>query len=294
MDNITAKVSCFARAYHCRNNTEWIFRDEAAEGILGQEDYSAIAQSMTAGISFFAPQFSGTPDEALRFIADKRLSPSVLARSAFCERHLENELRLGCSQYAIFASGYDTFALRKRFTGLRVFELDKPEMLEDKLRRIESFGLELSCETEFIGCELAAPQWADALEKSGFKPEAKSFGSLLGISYYLDAQAFDALLGGIARLWSKGSAICLDYPSPKGGEASSQTRALAAGANEQMQAQYEYSEMEQLLSRNGFLIYEHLDHRQMTEAFFAKYNAANPGRRMEAPEGVCYLLAVKE
>ena len=46
MDNMTAKVSCFARAWHYRNNTVHIFADDAAEKLLG-EDYDRIAASMS-------------------------------------------------------------------------------------------------------------------------------------------------------------------------------------------------------------------------------------------------------
>ena len=45
MENITAKVSCFARAYHTRNNTTHIFADTAVGLLLG-EDYDRIAQSV--------------------------------------------------------------------------------------------------------------------------------------------------------------------------------------------------------------------------------------------------------
>ena len=54
MDNTTAKVSCFARAYHYVNTPVHIFANRAAQGLLG-EDYDNIAQSMTQGISFFIP-----------------------------------------------------------------------------------------------------------------------------------------------------------------------------------------------------------------------------------------------
>ena len=108
MENITAKVSCFARAYHYKNSTSPIFADTAAEALLGQ-DYDRIAESMTQGVGFFLPGFNGSPEEGLRLIVDRQLSPSVLGRSAYCERMLENETRLGCRQYVIFASGYDTY-----------------------------------------------------------------------------------------------------------------------------------------------------------------------------------------
>ena len=35
MDNMTAKVSCFARAYHYNNNQVHIFKDSFAELLLG-------------------------------------------------------------------------------------------------------------------------------------------------------------------------------------------------------------------------------------------------------------------
>ena len=80
MDNLTAKVSCFARAYHYKNNRVHIFADEVAEKLLG-DDYDLVAQSMSQGISFFLPGFQGTQKEGLRLIVEKHLSPSVLGRS---------------------------------------------------------------------------------------------------------------------------------------------------------------------------------------------------------------------
>ena len=63
MDNMTALVSAFARAYHYRNNHTWVFADPIAEKMLTDEEYTAIAQNMSQGISFFAPDFRGTQEE---------------------------------------------------------------------------------------------------------------------------------------------------------------------------------------------------------------------------------------
>ena len=89
MDNMTAKVSIFARAYHYRNNRIHIFADDYAEKILGA-DYDRIAENMAQGINYFMPGFEGTKEEGLRLIVDKQLSPSVLGRSAFCEEMLKD------------------------------------------------------------------------------------------------------------------------------------------------------------------------------------------------------------
>ena len=53
MDNMTAKVSCFARAYHYKNNSIHIFSDNIAEKLLG-DDYNQIEKNMTDGLDFFA------------------------------------------------------------------------------------------------------------------------------------------------------------------------------------------------------------------------------------------------
>ncbi len=54
MDNMTAKVSCFARAYHHKNNSVHIFNDGATEAILGK-GYEEISKSMIDGLPFFFP-----------------------------------------------------------------------------------------------------------------------------------------------------------------------------------------------------------------------------------------------
>ena len=120
MDNTTAKVSCFARAYHYRNNDIWAFADPFAEKMLTDEEYTAISQNMSQGISFFAPEFRGTPEEALRYIVDHQLAPSVLARGAFCERAIGNAVRNGCGQIVLYACGYDTFSLRNQHKELKI------------------------------------------------------------------------------------------------------------------------------------------------------------------------------
>ena len=77
MDHMTALVSCFARAYHCRNSELPVFADLVAEQMLTAEEYDAISRNMTQGIQYFAPDFHGTQEEALQFIVNHQLAPSV-------------------------------------------------------------------------------------------------------------------------------------------------------------------------------------------------------------------------
>lgn len=84
MENLTAKISCFARAYHYKTNERPIFGDSAAAALLAR-DYDAIAAHIAQGIQFFAPGFTGSADEALKIAVDGQLSPSVLGLSYYMD-----------------------------------------------------------------------------------------------------------------------------------------------------------------------------------------------------------------
>ena len=165
MDHMTAKVSCFARAYHHKNNEIHIFDDSVAEELLGK-DYELISKNMTEGLRFFFPDFEGTQEEGLRLIVDKQLSPSVLGRSAFCESKLAEEKEHGCRQYVIFASGYDTYSYRNTDNSLLVFELDFPEMLSDKLERMQKH--KMNSKAVYVPCNLSEKSWKEQLMKEGY------------------------------------------------------------------------------------------------------------------------------
>lgn len=288
MEHMTAKVSCFARAYHFKNNRIRIFEDSAAESLLGN-DYEQIAQNMMDGIPFFLLGFAGTREEGLRLIADKQLSPSVLGRSAFCEKMLEKEKSLGCEQYVIFASGYDTYSLRNTDKALSVFELDLPEMLADKSERIKRIGAKTG--SVFVPCNLANMTWKEKLLQAGYLPTRKSFGSLLGISYYLSKEEFRSLLHAISELMVDGSVLCFDYPCEEESKETKTNQMLAMGAGEQMKAKYSDLELKELLLNCGFEITVHLNDDQMTRQFFSDYNHCNGENAMKAPVGVGYVLS---
>ena len=60
-----------------------------------------------------------------------------------------------------------------------------------------------------------------------------------------------------------------------------------------MLATYTYQDIEEILSNNDFLIYEHLNSKELTNNYFDTYNTLNPNNKIIAPTGVSYCLAVK-
>ena len=250
MEYMTAKVSCFARAYHYQNNTTWIFKDEYAADLLGENEYAAISSNMAEGIKFFAPGFEGDKEQTLEWIVNNQLAPSVLARSAFNETHLWSEYGTGMKQYVLFAAGYDTFSHRNTFGDISIFELDLPGMIEDRLTREAESGLHSPANCHMIPCDLADEGWKGLLAENGFLPEQKSYGSLLGISYYLSKEAFEKMLGNISEVFTAGSAICFDYPASEGSQETVRNEKLAKAAKEEMKAKYSYPEQALLVYHN--------------------------------------------
>ncbi len=299
--SMTALVSAFARWHHAEHNGVKIFDDSLAGAILSGDEKLHIAASMGKGIAFFNPAFSGTEEEALRWIVDNQLAPSPLGRSAWAEKALQAAVSAGAEQYVIIAAGYDTFAYRQpEWAGkLRVFELDSPFMSMDKQKRVREALGDTPRNVSYAPIDLAAEPLSEALRACGmFDERAPSFFSLLGISYYLSKGSFRALIEAIADMEQSSSLIAFDYPdeltyTERAGERAKKQAMMARGTGEAMLAGYARAEMERLLSDFGFGIVEHLTPDEITKLYFGAYNRANPERAITAFDNVNYCLAVK-
>lgn len=300
--SMTALVSAFSRAYHVENNKVKIFDDSIARLLLTDEEYFQISKSMADGISFFNPNFTGTKDEALRWIVDNQLSPPPLGRAAFAEKALQTAVSIGTRQYLIFGAGYDTFAYRQPTWAekIQIFEIDHPFTANDKRIRLEKAKITIPNNVDFIETDFTNEQWQTGLTQNTiFDGNQISFCSILGVAYYLSRQTFNELITVLSLILPKGSSIVFDYPdentyTEKAGERAKKQALLAGAANEKMLASYSYGDMEKILSEHGFLIYEHLTPMEMTQQHFGTYNQANPTHPMTAFDNVNYCLAVRK
>ena len=282
MNNMTALVSCFVRAYHTENSNIKVYNDAFASKILTKEEYFNIASNMTSGIKYFNPNYEG--DEPLKWIVNNNIGPSVLARAAFNEKHLFNDIKLGLEQYVIIASGYDTIGYKVN-KKIKVFELDKKEIIEDKIKRTKNFDNE---NISYISCDFNE-NWILDLLNSGYDKNKKTFCSLLGISYYLPKSTFSKTIKLLSDNMPKGSSIIFDYPNE---HKETKTEELAKLANEEMKSNYSYDEVLKIAELSNMQIYEHLESVQIDNTYFYDYNTLNT-IKLKAPKGVSYCLLVK-
>lgn len=288
--NMTALVSCFARAYHNRNSSIKIYEDNFAEKILSNAEYDSISANMSNGIKFFNPKFTGSSEEALEWIVNNNLAPSVLARSAFTAISIKRDKELGLKQYLIFASGYDTYAYADK--ELQCYEIDRAEMIDDKLKRVNRANIDNS-NVKYVKTDFTLANWQNSLVNSDIDWNKKVFCSLLGISYYLTKEQFYSMIGKISELMCKGSTIVFDYPIIEDSEKEEITRKLAKGANEEMKSKYSFEELELKLQECGLLIYEHLNDEDINNQYFNEYNQKSRNKII-ASKGVNYCLAVRK
>ena len=271
--NMTALVSFDTSAYHQKSKVMKYFDDPLSTKLITKKEYEMIRLSMSQGISFFNPNFKGSKEEALKWIVDHQLSPSVLLRSAFCKEAIEEMKEKGCKQYLDFASGYDSFAYYYQ-NQMHVFEIDKKEVIEDKRQRCKDVDIE---NIQFLSIDLGKDNWINRLL----------------VSYYLTHDQFKRLLKEISKHMIKGSRLVYDYPSYQESDETRKSEVLAKEANETMRAKYSFEQLKEILDLCHLKIVRHDDYRITLDSLI-HYNEYYKDNPIIAPKGVCYCVAEKE
>lgn len=296
--SITALMSSFGRAFHAESEEHPVFADHLAKELMTADEYAAVQGYILGGAQFFEPEIAPaeqTPKELLRQLINTHIAPSPLCRAAYTERALKAAVLTGTKQYVILGAGLDTFAFREPefLSKYRVFEVDHPLTQSDKLERITRAGWTVPDNLTFVPVDFAKDNLAERMIATGFDPAAKSFFSWLGVTYYLSAEAIDAMLSALSGLCADGSTLVFDYPDENFFDAPEKrvqnTIMMAKAGGEPMKTVFPYSELETLLEKHGFLIYELLTPDDIQRDIIDK-----AGADLKAFEHVNYCLAVRK
>ncbi|WP_299093828.1 class I SAM-dependent methyltransferase [uncultured Metabacillus sp.] len=298
--SLTSLLSAFGRAYHSLNDSPKLFDDYLAMDLISKEEFSEIRKNLIQAAHFFnkdlAQRFKDDPEKILKWITQVQLSPTPLARMAYCEKVLLNEIKLGLKQYVILGAGMDTFCFRHPDLqkSLEIFEIDLPATQEIKMKRLAAAKLEIPNHLHFVSIDFTKEFSDEELFKKGFT-EQKTFFSLLGVSYYLTKNEIKKVIKNLFNRVPSGSSIVFDY----GDETLFHEKGLynrvvnmvkmAAASGEPMKSCFSYSEMESLLEEQGLLIYEHLSPAEINDQFFRDRTD-----HLTAFEAIHYIHAVKK
>lgn len=296
--SITALMSSFGRAFHAENEEHPVFRDFLAKELLTEEEYNAVQGYILSGAKFFEPDLDTghiSPKEIVRLLVNQHLAPSPLCRAAYTENLLKNIVQTGIAQYVILGAGMDTFAFREQkfVEHHKVYEVDHSLTQNDKQARIARAGWHTPENLTFVPVDFAKDSLSEKLLASGFEKDAETLFSWLGVTYYLSAEAIDKTLGEVDRLCAEGSVLVFDCPDEGFFSASEKrvqnTILMAKAGGEPMQSAFSYAELENLLGRHGFRIYDWLTPGDIQSRII------EPARsKLKAFEHVNYCLAVKK
>ena len=285
------------RAYHTAEGGE-ICNDPLAVKLLGVGRFGQIAAQMTAGREWFLPGDTGTQEEALRRIVNQKLDPAVLARAAWWEQELRRELTMGLKQVLLLGAGLESLPCRQtaEMERMSFYEVDTPAVLAEKEKCLREVGITTPRNVYRVGVDLAEDWEKTLLEMTPFATEQRTLTALLGVVYYLPRAAMEALLKRLAAITSQGSSLLFDCPMRDfgtGEDAAGQQRALAKSAGETMEQGYTLPELALMLERHGFLIYEDMGPREITERFYAGYNEGHPESPVLPLPGTALVLAAR-
>jgi len=298
--SLTSLIAAFGRAYHSRYDSPKILDDFIVNHLITEAEFSAISKNLIDGIHFFnkdiGERYKDEPEEILKWITQIQVSTVPLARSAFCEKVLLNEVKSGLKQYVILGAGLDTFAFRfpELQNSLKIFEIDHPDTQALKKKKLEAAKLTIPDNLNFVPMDFTTEFSYQNLVKEGFENK-KTFFSLLGVSYYLTKEENASLIHHFFANAPSGSSIVFEYANEKLFEEKGLSNRVenfvkfAAASGEPVKSGFSYDEITNILDKSGLEIKEHLSPAMINELLFK-----NRADYLSAFETVHYIHAVKK
>lgn len=136
----------------------------------------------------------------------------VVVRTRFFDDFLLRASRgAGARQVVLLAAGMDARAFRLGWPpGTRLYELDRPEVLEVKDEILARAGARPTCERRAIGADLSNPTWFEALSNAGYEAREPSVWLMEGLLFYMTEAAVRALLEDAGALAAPRSRLGAD------------------------------------------------------------------------------------
>lgn len=116
----------------------------------------------------------------------------------------------GMSQILLMAAGLDTRAFRLTWAeGIRLFELDQPDVLNYKQEILDTSGARPTCDRRVIQADLTK-DWRKTLIANGFDSQMASCWLLEGFLFYLPDEIITQILSEVTDLAAPGSWMGFD------------------------------------------------------------------------------------
>ena len=279
--SLTAMGTAFMRAYHAAHDHPKIFDDFLAHQLITPEEHRESEERHLRAFQVFDPAWAAScPDRASAlscWMQSAVAPPIVLGRARYAEDQLEKAVGQGVKQYVILGAGMDTFAWRRPDLSarLQVFEVDHPATQARKRQRLRGVSREHPAQLQFIPLDFNQEDLAAALRRSAYDPQAPSFFSWLGVTYYLTREAACATWRAITEVAPAGSMVVFDYLDADAFVPERAARRvqfmleIVRRVGEPMLTGFDPPELAGDLARLGLRLHEDLSPADIQERFFA-------------------------
>ncbi|MFD7055225.1 class I SAM-dependent methyltransferase [Streptomyces mirabilis] len=141
--------------------------------------------------------------------SDISLSLGLLApRAPYFDQLVLDAIAAGTRQVVNLGAGYDDRALRFRHSGVQFFDLDLPEIIADKARRLEALDTDITRVT-LAAVNFATDDVADVLARAGHDAQQPTLFIGEHLVLFLQPGDVERLLAGVSSHAAKGSTLAL-------------------------------------------------------------------------------------
>jgi methyltransferase (TIGR00027 family) len=143
------------------------------------------------------------------------LRSHVVLRSRYAQERMAQAAQRGVRQCVILGAGFDTLAYRQPewARSLRIYEVDHRATQEDKRKRLQSAGIPIPSNLEFVAIDFELVSLREGLQTSTLNFSEPAFFSCLGVLMYLTQEAAHAVFQ-LAADFPANSEIVFTFSTP--------------------------------------------------------------------------------
>ena len=209
----------------------------------------------------------------------------LIARTKFIDELIQKSAVNGTEQYVILGAGYDSRAHRLELpSSLKIFEVDQPEVSDNKLAKLPK-ELPNSDNVTYVNIDFSYQSLTEQLIGAGFDQKKSTIFTLEGVSQYITKEAVSSTIKELAsltrdtnsiffmsyvdELLDKNPEACFGEGYPNPAKKASLIKGLSAKVGEPWISFYNGSEIEDLLSQNGYSIEENVTLEDLNSLYFS-------------------------
>lgn len=208
----------------------------------------------------------------------------LISRTRFIDDLIEKSTADKVEQYVILGAGYDSRAHRLKLpSGLKIFEVDQPEVQERKRSKLPD-EIPNAENVTYVNIDFNHQSLKEQLLNAGFDQSKSTVFTLEGVSQYITKEAVNSTLNELAvltqnsnatvfmsyvnRLLSEDPKACFGKGYAKAEKKAAIIQKLAAKSGEPWISLYSAEEIEDLLSQYGFSLIENKTLADLNSVYF--------------------------